>query len=705
MSMLYRGDGSRRTGRAMVAMLQRIAGYPPPPASSATAEGVRADRVPIAAARGIAVGPDGSIYYSERYMHRIRKISPDGFVNTIAGVNAQAGFNGDNQPATQALLNQPRRLTIGPDGTIYFIDESNYRVRKISPDGIITTVAGNGLLGTRPPDGALATSGSSGSVYGLDVSSDGNLYLAFNNSILKVAPDGIITTVAGSWNTNASVSSGDGGPAVDARFRSIYDMALGPDGSIYISESSGQPWDGYRIRRIDRSGIINKIAGTVETTTSEDGVPAISASIGVPDSLAVGQDGSVYFAALSGELLQDNLIRRISPDGVLTTFAGNRAPRPWNCNACGLGGPPTAAWFLQVTDLAVTPDDRLMFIDGSGSSSYIGRVDMALPRIQAAHFAIASDDGTEVYIFDQQGKHLVTHDTLLGTVRYEFGYDAKGRLSTITDVDQQVTTIQRNADGYPTAILAPTGQSTALTLDAEHYLWKVTNPANETTTLSYYPNSGLLQSLEDPLGRLHQFEFDAKGRLIRDEDPADGYKQLTRTETPNGHRVTVTTAMGLTRGYEVATLPDGSKQRIRTGSDGLSTVEQISTSGARTTTAADGTVTSIEVNGDPRFGMQSPLVSSEVTTTPLGRTRQVTRSRSVVLTAPTNALTLSSFTEIMSINGRASSLVFNKATRATVHTSPAGRQSTITLTPEGRTQRIAVPAILPVISRTIRMVA
>jgi RHS repeat-associated protein len=711
-STLYYGDGSRSVGSNMAYTVRRVAGAPPPPISGDTAEGVPAESVQIYAQShvGFAIGSDGTIYYSEGIGHRIRKITPDGLVFTIAGVLWQPGDHVDNQPATQARLRRPGPLAVGPDGSVYFHDEGNNLIRKISPDGIITSVAGNGLRRSIPdsgiPDGALATSDrlDHDDVRGIAVSNDGSLYLAFRGWVRKVAPDGTISRVAGVSPRSASSSSGDGGLAVQARFSEINGIAVGPDGSIYISDASGSNATSNRIRRIDRSGIITSIAGNGGETVSDDSEDATSVSIGPPGALAVGPDNSVYFAlsSLGNWNSRNGRIRRISPAGAITTLAGNRDPRPSACNSspCGLEGPATALWLRRPAALAVAPDNSLVLFETGNTISlnymYIGRVDMALPGIQAADFAIASDDGTEVYIFDEQGKHLVTHDTLLGTVRYEFGYDAMGRLSTITDVDQQVTTIQRNASGEPTAILAPTEQSTSLTIDAEGYLWTVTNPANETTTLLYYPNSGLLQSLEDPLGRLHEFEFNAKGRLIRDEDPASGYKQLTRTETPNGHRVTVTTAMGLTRGYEVATLPDGSKQRIRTGSDGLSTVEQISTSGGRTVTVPDGTVVTVEEKGEPRFGMQAPILSSETITTPLGRTRQVTGTRSVTLSDPNDSLSVTSMTDTFTINGRPFTQLFNKATNTIVSTMPSGRSVTSTLTPQGRLGRIALPGISPI---------
>ncbi|WP_437724312.1 DNRLRE domain-containing protein [Sorangium sp. So ce861] len=709
-STIYLGDGRRRTAHNMVSTVRRVAGAPPPPVSSSTAEGVRADSVRISRPAGIAVGPDGSIYYSESNNNsRIRKISPDGLVSTVAGVYGQFGYNGDNQPATQAHLYFPEALALAPDGSLYLLDTFNERIRKVSPDGIITTVVGNGATGTLVPDGAIATSGPLDSqlVQDMAVSSDGTLYLAFTKKIRKVAPDGVITTVAGSWDNPSSNSSGDGGPAVQARFAFIRGMALGPDGDIYVSDSHGVTHSqlANRIRRINRNGIITTIAGTDGTSTSNDGAYAISSSIGVPGALAVGPDGSVYFAAQSvvtdpvtGNQRTVRLLRRITTAGLLTTVVGNNAPFAAGCSVspCGFDGPATATWLRGEVAVAVAPDGSLIYLDVSANDSVIGRAGTALPGITDADIVIASDDGAEVYIFDARGKHLATADALLGAVTYEFGYDAAGRLSTITDVDEQVTTIQRDANGDATAIVAPTGQSTSLAYDAEGYLWTVTNPANETTTLLYYPDSGLLQSLQDPLGRLHEFEFDAEGRLIRDENPASGYKELTRTKTANGHRVTITTAMGLTRGYEIATLPDGSTQRIRTASDGLSTVEQTSTSGTRTITSPDGTVVSVEVKGDPRFGMQAPILSKKTTTTPLGRTRQVTGARSLTLSDPNNSFSLTSMTDTITVNGRQFTQVFNRAASTVATTLPSGRRVTTTLTPQGRVGSVTLPGISPV---------
>jgi YD repeat-containing protein len=302
-------------------------------------------------------------------------------------------------------------------------------------------------------------------------------------------------------------------------------------------------------------------------------------------------------------------------------------------------------------------------------------------------------------VFDHQGRHLVTRDAFLGTTLYQFGYDGAGRLATITDVDQQVTTIQRDptdVNGAPTAIVAPTGQITTLTLDAAGHLWTVSNPANETTTLEYSPGTGLLRSLLEPTGRLHEFLYDGDGRLVRDTDDTVSFKALARQETASGYRVTLTTAMGRTRSHQIETLADGGERRTHTGTDGLATVVRSSASKAQTVTAPDGTVISTEVTGDPRFELQAPLVSREATTTPLGRTRLVTRSRSVVLATPHDPLDVASATETVTVNGHAFTRVFSKSANTVVSTLPTGRQVTSTLTPQGRVSRVEVPGILPV---------
>ncbi|MBI2876791.1 MAG: PASTA domain-containing protein, partial [Candidatus Tectomicrobia bacterium] len=164
----------------------------------------------------VTVGPDGSLYIavgdrpeSSPDLYHVRRVRPDGIITTVAG----GGSGGDGGPATQAELSFPRGLAVGPDGSLYIADTNINRVRRVRPDGIITTVAGTGVSGFGGDDGPAIL--ASLSAFDVAVEPDGSLYIAdtTNHRVRRVGPDGIITTVAG---TGVLGFSGDGGPATQA---------------------------------------------------------------------------------------------------------------------------------------------------------------------------------------------------------------------------------------------------------------------------------------------------------------------------------------------------------------------------------------------------------------------------------------------------------------------------------------------------------
>src|SRR5262249_52970399 len=157
--------------------------------------------------------PDGSVYIADTLNARIRRVDPDGLITTVAG-GGTVGY-GDGGPATQAQLAFPTALTFGPDGSLYIADGSYNNIRRVGPNGIITTVVGSGPS-VYSGDGGPATQARFDFPPGVALGADGSLYItdADNNVIRRVGPDGIITTVAGN---GSSGYSGDGGPATQAR--------------------------------------------------------------------------------------------------------------------------------------------------------------------------------------------------------------------------------------------------------------------------------------------------------------------------------------------------------------------------------------------------------------------------------------------------------------------------------------------------------
>lgn len=183
----------------------------------------------------VTVAPDGAFYIADSYQHRIRKVTPDGLITTVAG-NGEAGYNGDDIPATQASLSYPRKVTLGADGGFYIADSGNYRIRKVSADGVITTVAGTGVYGYNG-DGIPAVAAHITDVYAIVLSDDGTIYFgdANNQRVRKVSPDGTITTIAGT-GTGSDGIDGDGPPAVTAVDYPI-GVALSSEHILYVIDS------------------------------------------------------------------------------------------------------------------------------------------------------------------------------------------------------------------------------------------------------------------------------------------------------------------------------------------------------------------------------------------------------------------------------------------------------------------------------------
>jgi sugar lactone lactonase YvrE len=273
---------------------------------------------------GLTIDPKDNLYFAAWMGHVVVRVTPDGTATTIAGTGV-AGFSGDGGPASAAQLNGPSAVTQGPDGSIYIADSGNNRVRKIGPDGTISTIAGTGpiIANLNLPNPDCAFSGDGGAAASarlcepaeLLFDNAGNLYITDygNRRVRAISPGGIIGTVAGNGQTDPyslpQGSSGDGGPAIHATFNLVGEAVFDPSGNLYVSE-------GNRIRKIALDGTISTFAGTGQSGYSGEGGPASQAMIANPGPLAVDAHGSLY--VISG----DKRIRKIAPDGTIHLVAG-----------------------------------------------------------------------------------------------------------------------------------------------------------------------------------------------------------------------------------------------------------------------------------------------------------------------------------------------------------------------------------------------
>jgi RHS repeat-associated protein len=279
-------------------------------------------------------------------------------------------------------------------------------------------------------------------------------------------------------------------------------------------------------------------------------------------------------------------------------------------------------------------------------------------------------------------------------VRYQFTYDSAGRLATVADGNGNVTRVERDASGNASAIVGPFSQRTTLALDANGYLSRITNPAGEAAQVVYTAD-GLVTNYTNPRNHTSRYFYDDRGRLIRAEDPAGGFKTLARSETANGYTVTVTTALAHSTSYTVERLSTGGQKRVVTDPSGAQTESSIGTDGSRRTTLPDGIIETLVQGPDPRWGMQAPIFKNLSRTTPAGLTRNITNERTATLANPNDPLSLQTLTDTLRINGRTFTSRYEAATRTLTSTSAAGRQSSVTLDARGRVVQDQPSGLLP----------
>jgi uncharacterized protein (TIGR03437 family) len=316
-------------------------------------------------ANGLAADWEGNLYIADAQSQRLRKISPDGVISTVAG-NGACCYSGDGGPASTAQFNLAPwggGMAVDSGGNLYIADAANHRVRKVS-SGRISTVAGNGIQGYSGDFGP-ATSAELSYPSGVTIDSQGNLYIADvgNQRVRKVSPDGIISTEVEAFGRALAVDKADNlyfadgggvhriGPLgtlttltttpLNLPFAAAADNA----GNYYAAEIGAH---NYRVRKITPDGIITTVAGDGNAGYSGDGGPAANAELNGPVGLAVDGAGNLYIADTFNAR-----IRMVSPSGSIRTIAGNGGP-----GYSGDGGPATSAQLGSLSGLA---------IDGAGN--------------------------------------------------------------------------------------------------------------------------------------------------------------------------------------------------------------------------------------------------------------------------------------------------------------------------------------------------
>ena len=652
--MIYYGDGDRQSTEALRSEIDTAVGSYGWYGWDDENEGAREN---LGHVRGIATGADGSVYFADPDRHVVKRVTPAGKVSTVAGGGTPDDELGDGLTATLAKLIAPSDVAVDKDGAVYISDTGNGRVRRVGTDGKIRTVAGGGEPDGLGDDGP-ATAATLDRPRGIAVTEDGTLYIADtgHDRVRRVTPDGRIATAAGGGTPADGL--GDGGRAVDAKLDLPLDVEVDAQGTLVIADTLH-----HRVRAVRADGEIRTLAGNGEPGNRGDGKPAVDAQIGEPTGIGVSSEGTIFIA----DRLH-HVVRRIVGDDTIQTYAGSG-----RAGDEGDGGPPAKAELSFPQDVTVSPDNAVYIAD-SGSQR-IRRAAVALPGFTDAEIALPSEDGRQVFQFDATGRHLRTVDSLTSAVLHQFAYDSAGRLASVKDVDGNVTKIERDGSGKATAIEAPGGQRTALTINGAGLLEQAVAPGGRTTKLTY-DGGGLLKTMTDPAGGVYKMDYDALGRLSRDESPGGYVQSLERQEKDGDLTVILETNGGQETVYRQERMPDGTKRTRVQSPSGVVQEQYVGADGTDVLVDADGTKLERTAAPDPRFGMTAPYDAKRVTTTRGGRTMTETAQRTVELANPRDPLSVKKATVKSTVDGEEHTSAWDAATRTQTLTTAGGRKVT-----------------------------
>jgi trimeric autotransporter adhesin len=391
---------------------------------------------------GIIVDSTGDLLIADYVNRRVRKVKTDGVISTVAGIGTQ-GFGGDGGQANLAQLYLPTSVALDTTGNLFIADSSNSRIRKVTPGGMISTVAGDGNQGFGG-DGGQASSAKLHSPVGVAVDKTGNLFIAdfVNQRVRKVATDGVISTVAGNGTQGFS---GDGGPATSAQLNHPWGVTVDSAGSLFIADLIN-----HRVRKVNSDGTIRTIAGIGMPGFSGDGGKATSAQLEYPVAVAVDGAGNLFIAD-SG----NHRVRKVTSGGTISTVAGNG-----NAGFTGDDGPATSAGLYGPTDVAVdaagnlyitdhqnnrirrvTPNGVISTFAGRGTAGFSGDGGPAISAQLNYPMGIAADDFGNLFIADYDNNRIRKVTLESSTARYFPQVVAGDGYSTLFTVNNTGTAV------------------------------------------------------------------------------------------------------------------------------------------------------------------------------------------------------------------------------------------------------------------------
>lgn len=647
----------------------------------------------IVDANDLAPHPDGGFWYVSGGESPLMRVTGDG---EIMMIGCHPDERDDCEPLAEGMhvanaqIETGFHIASGPDGSVFFSDPTD-RIWRIDPDNVLHWIGG---AGGEFPVPLLGNVGGVARDY--DLAPDhlaydpqGYLYFVHDRSeVYRISPDGRLEHVAGAEDGDYRLR-GENGPASEARFDALEELAVSLDGVVYLAhEHAGE----MIVLRIAADGLLTRFAGVV------DGVRGCTLEqsnlAGVERTAACFSDIRRFAAEPSGALLayaNDQVIRL---DAEITVLAGG---------ARTTEEPPFARPFSLQLDPALaarygggvffSTRERVYALDANRAA-----------QVRGDNTLVASPDGVDGWLFDPSGRHVETRDLLTGGLRYTCAYGDHGLLTSITDGSGHVTRIERTDAGVPTAIVAPAGQRTTLTLDAQGFLSRVEAPGRDALSLTYAgladgfdADAGLLKSITMPSGETAEFTWDERARLLTDRHIGGGVTTLAREEFTGGFEVTVTNPAGRVRRHRLVNLEEGGVERTVIQPSGATTTVTRRPDGSLSMVGADGTEVELAMNADPRFGQQLPYAASV-------QVRKGTLTTDAIslrdLGTPPGLFGDGVMTETSTIEGDVWTLEYDATNRSLRRTTPEGRVQEASFDALGRMASLSLDPALEDFTRT-----
>lgn len=523
---LYRGDGTTRIEEnqhinpIVNNCFQRIGGcetYKQP-----SGDGGPSINALIGTPKHMKQLKDGRLLIGESWSNRdkIRIVNLDQSIDTLVGLGNDS--TSENISLADVQIENLGGIEQLPSGEIIFADKN--RVRKISNNGYVTTIAGSKNLNTNSGDGSQANAAGIAPIKDLAVANDGSIYVATQNTVRKIFPDGSIVTYAGR-DLSQNVDPDNLFLANEVDFENITAIAVSPDDELYIANTNNYP----QLFSVIQSGMLFiRLGQNGEAKNTGDGELAQYASISSISDIKFDSENNIYLSRNDGQT-GSGTIRKIGTDRNISSYLGITTK-------VGLGLQNTAGTYIRdygsdpVHSIAIDPTNKVIF----GEQFKVSKVDnlFAVAKVDGSYH-IPSINGNELFIFDKNGRHLETRNTYTRSLKYKFNYN-NNLLSSIVDGDGQLTTIVRDSEGHIEKFISKNGVETIFNT-TNGYIVEMRTPNNEDYQFTYDP-AGRMLTMNKPDNAYTETRF-ISGLLYEDKDALGGSSTLFRNIIENKTRV------------------------------------------------------------------------------------------------------------------------------------------------------------------------